>query len=331
MELPTELAAAVERLVAEIPTRELSRATRGLSQRYRGGGETRQFVQSSADVASYLAYRVPATYAASFAAMSAAAHALPEWRPRSFLDVGAGPGTAAWAASAVWPEIEDLTLLERDERMIGVGKTLADEAGIDPLRKARWVEGDITQTSQPRSADLVVAAYAVGELQPDLLSEYIERLWDAACGIFLLIEPGTPSGFARVRAARTRLIELGGSVAAPCPYEGECPMTGSNWCHFSQRVARSRLHRAVKSGSLSYEDEKFSYCAASRLPVPTRGNRVLRHPRVRPGRIDLELCTPAGLEHRVVTRHDARTWREARHLGWGDTLRDEEESSRDEP
>lgn len=95
-------------------------------------------------------------------------------------------------------------------------------------------------------------------------------LVDAAAGAaraVLIVEAGTPAGYARVIEARDRLIAAGFRVAAPCPHSAACPIVpGTDWCHFAARVSRSSLHRQVKSGSLAYEDEKFSYVAATRLP-----------------------------------------------------------------
>ncbi|MGI8802059.1 MAG: small ribosomal subunit Rsm22 family protein, partial [Solirubrobacteraceae bacterium] len=49
---------------------------------------------------AYAAYRAPATYAAVAAALTQVRLLRPEWRPRTLLDLGAGPGVAAWAALA---------------------------------------------------------------------------------------------------------------------------------------------------------------------------------------------------------------------------------------
>ena len=44
-------------------------------------------------------------------------------------------------------------------------------------------------------------------------------------------------------------------------------MEPDDWCHFTCRVARSRLHKLLKGGEAPYEDEKFAFLAVARQPV----------------------------------------------------------------
>lgn len=97
-------------------------------------------------------------------------------------------------------------------------------------------------------------------------------------------------------------------------------MAGNDWCHFAQRITRTRQQRQVKQATLSYEDEKFSYIAASQTPGSPIQGRVVRHPLIRPGHIHLQLCTPEGLKNSIVTRKDKEAFREARDIAWGDAL-----------
>ena len=91
----------------------------------------------------------------------------------------------------------------------------------------------------------------LGELEAAMRLPVAEKLWNACEQMLVLIEPGTPQGFANLRAVRAHLAALGAYVAAPCPAGSEtCPMTGENWCHFAVRVQRTRLHKALKGGAV---------------------------------------------------------------------------------
>ena len=143
----------------------------------------------------------------------------------------------------------------------------------------------------------------------------------AASGLVLVLEPGTPRGYAAVLAARSRLTDAGWHLLAPCPQDGPCPVAArpGDWCHFAVRLDRSALHRRVKGGRLGHEDEKFSYVLASREPVTPAGGRVLRHPVTRKGLVQLEVCDSQGSTGRVVvTRRDPIAYRAARDATWGD-------------
>ncbi|MBX0328156.1 small ribosomal subunit Rsm22 family protein, partial [Oscillochloris sp. ZM17-4] len=112
----------------------------------------------------------------------------------------------------------------------------------------------------------------------------------------------------------------GAWIVAPCPQQGACPLPDDDWCHFAQRIARSKAQRAAKGAELGYEDEKFAYLAVAREPGTPIGARVLRRPVARPGRIELTLCAPEGLRTETVTKGDRARWRAARDAEWGDAL-----------
>jgi ribosomal protein RSM22 (predicted rRNA methylase) len=261
-----------------------------------------------AGVAAYLAYRAPATYAAAAAVFGRARNLRPEWEPRSLLDVGAGPGVAAWAAVAAWPSLVQLTLVEIESEMIAAGRQL--------LPGATWVEAQASAARGP--ADLVVASYVLGEL--DDVAGAAVALWEQAADTIALVEPGTPAGYRRVLDARAAVIGAGGHVVAPCPHDLPCPLPADDWCHFGVRLPRSRLHRRAKGVELGYEDEKFSYAVLSREPVPGSRARVIRPPLQRSGHVHLVTCEPDGIHRRTVSRKQGALYREARASSWGDAL-----------
>jgi len=322
MDLPTDLQLALTNELASTPQKNVADAAEKLSSRYRSGQALANgtFLHSRADVLAYAAYRLPATFAAIYAALNEARKRRPDWRPHSLLDAGSGPGSALWAASELWPELEQVTLLERDEGMITCGKQIATHARSRIVREAIWQKVDLLGQWESEPKDLVITAYVLNELPASQRENLINKLWSVTADTLVIIEPGTPTGYSHIIQARQQLIAAGANIIAPCPHNLPCPMAGNDWCHFAQRIARTRLQRQVKQATLSYEDEKFSYIAASRtIGLPIQG-RVVRHPQIRPGHIHLQLCTPAGLKSTIVTRKDKEAFREARDIAWGDAL-----------
>ena len=141
-----------------------------------------------------------------------------------------------------------------------------------------------------------------------------------AKSVVLLVEPGTPAGFARIRAARDVLLAAGLSPLAPCPGAMTCPMTGSDWCHFSVRLARSRDHKFLKAADAPFEDERYSFFAAIKGSAQSAPARVLAAPIKGRGEITARLCTPAGVEERHFKRADKVRYAKARAIDWGDAL-----------
>jgi ribosomal protein RSM22 (predicted rRNA methylase) len=172
---------------------------------------------------------------------------------------------------------------------------------------------DLTRIHTLPPHDLVIAAYSLGEIAEPLAA----RLWLAARVALVVVEPGTPRGYALILKVRQELLQAGASMVAPCPAATPCPLAAPDWCHFAARVERSSLHRRIKDAELGYEDEKFSYIAVARQPVELPASRIIRHPRQRPGLIVLETCAPAGVQLVHVTRRDRETFRAARKAAWG--------------
>lgn len=319
MELPWDLKNALESELTSLSSRRLARVASELSGRYRTNkpASGKSFIKSQEDVDAYIAFRMPATYAAVYSALKQVKEVLCQWSPETFMDAGAGPGTAMWSASEVYPGLHTATLLEREEGMIELGQRLAKYSQSGFIQNAKWIRTDITGDWNASSYDLVTASYVLGELDEQHRNTFIRKLWQATAHTLVIIEPGTPAGFSRIKQAREILIGEGALIIAPCPCNMPCPMKGDNWCHFSQRVSRSRLHKQVKDGELPYEDEKFSFIAVSRVEGQLVPGRVLRHPQVRKGHIEFEICTPDGISSKTITRRDKEIFRIAKDLSWG--------------
>ncbi|WP_329248447.1 small ribosomal subunit Rsm22 family protein [Streptomyces sp. NBC_01478] len=314
------LRTALAGLLDGLPPRQAAGAVERLIGTYRGATPTdAPILRDRADVAAYAAYRMPATFEAVRSALDAFADAVPDWSPTAHTDIGGGTGAATWAVTATWPGDRPVTVLDWAEPALALGKELA--AANSALRDTSWRRARIGPALTLDPTDLVTVSYVLNELTVPDRTALVDAAASAAQAV-VIVEAGTPAGYTRVIEARDRLIAAGFRIAAPCPHSAACPITpGEDWCHFSARVSRSSLHRQVKGGSLPYEDEKFSYVAAARLPVEVdpATARVVRRPQIRKGQVLLDLCeTDEHLRRTTVTKRHGDLYKAARDVSWGD-------------
>ncbi len=322
--LPPLLTGAVEAELAEHDPSALAHAARVLSERYLADHPAgAPIVSDRLRAAAYLLTRLPATFAAARSALDELAVALPGWAPERLVDLGAGTGAASWAALDALESIRSVHLVDYADSALALAGRMLAEAPVRVTAARRRLGGAGAAGAElapgQRPADLAVSAYVLGELTETDQAAVVAELAGLA-PVVLLLEPGTPAGYRRILRARDQLVGAGWQIAAPCPHTGPCPLTGSDWCHLSVRLPRSTAHRQAKGGSRDFEDEKFSYLAATTLPVQPVGDRVLRHPQVRPGHVRLQLCTAAGTAEQVtVSKKQGAEYRRARKTGWGQT------------
>ncbi|MEU6226748.1 small ribosomal subunit Rsm22 family protein [Streptomyces sp. NPDC047042] len=312
------LRASLAGLLDGLPPKVAAQAVERLIANYRGRTPTDvPVLRDRSDVAAYAAYRMPATFEAVCSALDAFAAAAPGWVPGSHVDVGGGTGAATWAVNAVWAGARPVTVLDWAEPALALGREIA--AANPELKGAEWQRSRIGAALSIESTDLVTISYVLGELTEADRTSVVDAAAGAAQTV-VVIEPGTPDGYLRVIEAREQLVRAGFHIAAPCPHSSACPIVrGEDWCHFSARVSRSSLHRKVKGGSLPYEDEKFSYVAATRFPVTPAAARVVRRPQIRKGQVLLDLCeTEPSLARTTVTKRHGVLYRAARDTDWGD-------------
>ena len=320
MELPPALRDAVDAALEGASTAALAEASAMLSQRYRSELRDGRFHVSEDDAArAYLAARLPATFAAVRAAMAEAELRMPDFRPKSLLDLGAGPGTAMWAARDTWPTIDTTLMVEGSPTMRRWGETLAASAA--PFQR-EWRAADFTKGKLAVDPhDLVTIAYVLDELEFGVRSALIEAAWQATGSLLLVVEPGTPAGWQRILDTRTQLLGLGAHIVAPCAHEGPCPIVSPDWCHFSRRVARTKIHLRSKGAVVPFEDEKFIYLAVSKAPASPTPARILAPPRAGSGKVSLKLCLADGeARTRLITKRDGELFKAARRADWGDAL-----------
>lgn len=316
--LPAELKAALDARLQGFSRTDAAQRSQKISSTYRAGGGSTT-IKSDADALAYALARMPATYAAVAASLSAFAEIAPDFAPETLLDVGAGPGTASWAAAELFSSLQDFALLDANATLSRLALELARDS--TRLAECRYLPGDAaTNLAEAAPADLVIASYLIGELGEGEQRKLAEAMWAKARHALVVIEPGTPAGYARILALRQHLIAQGAFVAAPCPHEKPCPLAAPDWCHFSQRLPRSQAHRQIKGADVPFEDERYIYVALTRTPPATRAARVLAPPDVGKAGITAKLCTAQTVELARIPRRDKPAYATARRWRWGDTV-----------
>jgi ribosomal protein RSM22 (predicted rRNA methylase) len=319
--VPPELQAALDRLAQGKSRRELTQRAETISQLFRSGAGSREAIRNADDSLAYAFTRMPATLAATSSALAALCDSAPDFAPRALIDAGAGPGTATWAAAEQFATLAEVRLIDENRHLRALGLGLLNMSTAEALRAARYDAGDLVALTRGAApADLVIASYAIAELAPDALAGAADALWSAAGDVLLVVEPGTPAGFARIRALRAHLIAQGAHALAPCPHDHACPIVDPDWCHFAQRLPRSRDHRLVKGAELAFEDEKFAYVALTRNRQPMVGARVLTHPRVGKVAVDAKLCTRDGIVTATAARRERARYAAQKRWRWGDRV-----------
>lgn len=317
MNIPTPLKNGIEELINSVGLNQLIQAREKLTERYRIPHQKQPYIATESERIAYLATRMPATYAAVHAVLTAVKTQTPDFAYKQLLDLGSGPGTAMWAAANIFNSLEQATLIEQDAALAKLGQSLAKTSDDPVIQQGEWIIANIETFLFPPGHDLVIFSYSLGELTKENLMKTIDAAWNATTQVLIVIEPGTPLGFERIRMIRQHLINQGAFMVAPCPHEKECPIVGDEWCHFSERLERSSFHKLLKGGSLGYEDEKYSYIAVSKEAVLLPKSRVLKDPDRHSGHLQLTLCAENGIEKQIISKKRGELYKIAKKLAWG--------------
>jgi len=320
-DLPAELKAALDSRLQGLSRSDTATRAAIISKTYRDGGGSGA-IKSATDALAYALARMPATYAAVIASLNALCEARPDFAPKNLLDVGAGPGTATWAAAEAFLSLQNFDLVDANTDLRALALDLASSSAR--LRDINYRRGDARATlADAEAADLVVASYVIGELGDAERSALTDLMWTKTRDTLLIVEPGSPAGYARILALRQQLIAAGAHVAAPCPHDGQCPIQPPDWCHFTQRLPRSQAHKQIKGAELPFEDEKFAYVALARARSVQHSSRVLAQPVVTKIEVTAKLCTADGLVIAKVPRRAKAEYARARRWRWGDAVMEE--------
>src|SRR6266513_734150 len=161
-DLPVDLKAALEAKLQGLSRVDAASRAALISKTYRDGGGSGA-IRSEADALAYALARMPATYAAVTASLNALRGIRPDFAPASLLDIGAGPGTATWAATEAFSSLQSLTLLYANRALRALALDLA--SGSVRLRNMKYQRSEARSAlADAETADLVVASYMIGEI-----------------------------------------------------------------------------------------------------------------------------------------------------------------------
>jgi ribosomal protein RSM22 (predicted rRNA methylase) len=317
--LPSAIRSVLENLGQGVSRNDLAKRSAAITAGYQKRLNSSEKLLSASDALSYALARMPATYAATRRALLHLKAATPELMPTSLLDVGCGPGTASFACHDVFPQMKEFQLLDRNGPFLDLARQLSTVAL--PIGAVDIMAQDITRVSSMPQGDLVIASYVLAELSSPVQAKLLHQLWLATKQALVLVEPGTPDGFQRLKEARLALITQGAFVAAPCTHEAGCAMADKNWCRFFERIQRSRDHRFLKSAERPFEDEPFSYLAVVReRPTSRAAARVIGKCVTNKFEIQLPICSSSGLSKLHIARRDKEKYQQNNDLQWGDTV-----------
>ena len=318
MDMPVSLKDATEALLEGSDMKVLRKVSSRISEKYRDdAGKGSNHLTSEDEIKVYSVVRMPATYGSVCDVLGYVTEYLND-DIDTVTDIGAGSGAATWACNEMLA-LSAVNCLEYEEQMIEVGKALMDhdQALSD---KVTWKKFDLTSGDAIPAADLVISSYVINELPEAAREQAVKKMWDAAGKVMVIIEPGTPAGYSVISGIRAQILDMGGHIIAPCPHESACRIGKDDWCHFTCRVQRSRLHKLLKDADVPYEDEKYSYIAFTKEDKGRASCRVLRHPEINKGFVKLNVCTADANSEITITKKDKELFKQARKSKQGDSI-----------
>lgn len=322
MQLPNEILEKIENLAMEFQRKELADCFQEVSQKYCGKKHGESIVTQRKETIAYATARMPATYGAVSSVISQLMAKLSKNKLdsiHSLLDIGAGTGAATLAISNQIL-LEDITCLEREDKMIMLGKELFSISSQKEVREAVWKKRDIINKKITENADMVVVSYMLNEMPEEKKFLFLEEIWKHVNQILIIVDPGTPTDFKNIIQIKDFLVEKGANVIAPCSCEKGCPLPEEDWCHFLCRVERTKLQKSVKKADVPFEDEKFTYLVVTKEKLEETKCRVIRPPIITSNWIEVKVCKDGKIEKLVFTKKQKEEYKMAKKLKVGDCI-----------
>lgn len=315
MNLPNEINQKLEEKYASSNTKKLKEAANRISNIYVEEFSNGGSISSKEDILAYAITRMPATFSSISSALEYVLEFI-EGDITSVLDLGSGTGSSLLACSFLLKNHPFLTAVEKEKEMIELSKYLLEEYDSKEYLNLDMVNEYPTD----KKSDLVIASYSLNELNKEQRTKTLDNIWLSANKYILIVEPGTPNASKEIKEIRQYFIDKGGYVIAPCPHCNKCMIEESDWCHFSSRVQRSKLHKLIKQVDSPFEDEKYSYIAISKMPCNRCSSRVMRHPIETNGKVTLTVCDNTGVHKQDILKKEKDLYKKAKKITNGDSF-----------
>ncbi len=304
-------------------------------------------VYNQATAVAYLYSRMPYTYQVCKRILNELLFRMPDFKPKSVLDFGAGLGSALWASFHTYEGlITKYAAVEPNRDMRRLGKFLTSSINTETL----WVE---SLTMIPGAGiergkfDLIFISHVLQEIPTAKLRLMVlETLWNrlSSDGVLVIVEPGSPKGFRFITDIRKWIIEKGredANIIGPCPHHNACPLAdkASTWCHFSQLSYKYEKDVITKTQKEKHIfNEKFTYLAVKKGKIPSVvyqseqeakspedksffWERIIRPVIAKHKHRIVDLCTKRGkFERRVIAKSHgaAGGYKSIKKFNWGD-------------
>ena len=164
--LPGFISGTLQARLEHMSRAGLRASAQRMSDSYRQGG-TSDVIRSEVDALAYAIVRMPATYAAVRAVLTQTAEVIPDYAPQSLLDVGAGPGTACWAALDAWPSLQRAALIDRNPYLLALAAAFRDSPAAPAIALSTARNGVAAALAEAEEADVVTASYVLTEIAAD--------------------------------------------------------------------------------------------------------------------------------------------------------------------
>lgn len=191
MDLPIELRNEIESRINNKDIKELINNTKKLSEKYRkDSGNSKRLLTTNNEATAYSLFRMPATFGAVYKTLEHTFKLIDD-KMYSMLDIGAGTGSASWAANELL-DLDNVTCLERENAMFELGRDLVKVSSIESLKNSKWVKKDLVEDEIKEKADLVIVSYVLNEMKKEDRFKVLEKIWNQTEKVLVILEPGTP-------------------------------------------------------------------------------------------------------------------------------------------